>query len=129
MNILIEYGTVLDVNSPSNRELWLDTNTVSSRSLEDDMIESLERIHHREVTNLQMDFHERTGDVVGIAEDFQSQVVYAHPYQGFNEWNTMESDPVETWVDIERSKMEETIEALEGLLEYRKNQVREWLAR
>jgi hypothetical protein len=120
---------MIDVNSPSNRELWLETNSVPSRSLEDDMVESLDRMYQRTVATVQVRFYEKMKNITEKKNAFQSQVVYAHPWADFQEWNPREEDVVDTWVMIQRSKMEQMLESLETLFLYKKNQIQkrsEW---
>lgn len=108
-----------------NMDLACNAHTVPSRSLFDDIQETIERSIHRQIAKAQMEFYEVTN------------AVYLHRVPRAAEHYMRAGMPKEDALNkafikgqefekIKRKEMEQTIEGLYVLLEYRVQEAEEW---
>lgn len=99
----------------TQEDMWAMAGSAPSRSLEDDINETYERIYHRAVTAVQIRSYDKISRILDYA--LEPQVVSVGM-----QLQVQKGVDVEDWIKHEQEKARSLIEQMKGLLEYRKEQ-------
>lgn len=108
-------------------ELHAAANTVPSTSLEEDLMETQERIHHRQVAQLQAAIYAKVEAICQEGTKVFEQCKAKDPKLTEKELKRATDEWTADRYDELMQKFGQELDGLIGLLEYRRQQLFEWL--
>jgi len=93
-------------------------NSTESRSEVDDVLETIDSLHHKAVTQLQVEYHNKEEYCLSQAPQWISQYAIVNGEVEEGDAREIISDDMDKYLKSEHEKMEQTIEKLEKLREF-----------
>jgi len=98
-------------------------NSTESRSEADDLFETIDALHHRAVTKLQLEYHDKEESCLAQAPEWIEQYAVVNGIVSKGYACKSISDNIDLYLKAEHSKMEDAIRAFEKLRIFMKQRV------
>lgn len=111
----------------SQRDMEGMVNSTESRSEVDDIFETIDRLHHRAVTQLQVEYHDKEEYCLAQAPQWISLYVVVNGEVTEGDAREIISDDMDKYLKAEHEKMEQAVRAFEKLRDFLRGRVMESL--